>query len=184
MKVIELGLEGVKLIQPTIHLDKRGFFLESYQQEAWNRAGISVSFIQDNHSYSIQSGVLRGLHFQKGEAPQTKLIRVLTGEIYDVVVDLRPNSSTFKKWIAVTLRAESHQQLLVPKGFAHGFCTLSPHTQVLYKVDQLYNREMERGVNWADPELGITWPRSSPILSEKDQQLPMLCEVLKEEGIV
>ncbi|MGN7312464.1 dTDP-4-dehydrorhamnose 3,5-epimerase [Alkalicoccobacillus gibsonii] len=184
MKVIELGLEGVKLIQPTIHLDKRGFFLESYQQEAWNKAGISVSFIQDNHSYSIQSGVLRGLHFQIGEAAQTKLIRVLTGEIYDVVVDLRPSSSTFKKWIAVTLRAESHQQLLVPKGFAHGFCTLSPHTQVLYKVDQLYNREMERGVNWTDPELGITWPTSSPILSEKDQQLPALCEVLEEEGIV
>ncbi|MFK3936152.1 dTDP-4-dehydrorhamnose 3,5-epimerase [Alkalihalobacillus sp. NPDC078783] len=184
MKVIELELEGVKLIEPTVHLDERGYFLESYQQVAWNSAGISTSFIQDNHSYSVQSGVLRGLHFQLGEAAQTKLIRVLTGAIYDVVVDLRPSSTTFKKWIAVTLRAENHQQLLVPKGFAHGFCTLSPHTQVFYKVDQLYNREMERGVNWADPELCITWPTSSPILSEKDQQLPTLCKVLEEEGIV
>lgn len=101
-----------------------------------------------------------------------------------MVVDLRQTSSTFKKWIAVTLQADDHQQLLVPKGFAHGFCTLSPHTQVLYKVDQLYNREMERGVNWADRELAIKWPTSTPILSEKDQQLPMLHEVLKEGRIV
>ncbi|WYP25973.1 dTDP-4-dehydrorhamnose 3,5-epimerase [Alkalihalobacillus sp. FSL W8-0930] len=184
MKVIELEIEGVKLIEPTVYHDERGFFLESYQQVAWHEVGISTTFIQDNHSYSSQSGVLRGLHLQIGEAAQTKLVRVLSGAVYDVVVDLRPTSSTFKKWIAVTLQADDHQQLLVPKGFAHGFCTLSPHTQVLYKVDQLYNREMERGVNWADRELAIKWPTSTPILSEKDQQLPILREVLEEEKIV
>ncbi|MCM2675844.1 dTDP-4-dehydrorhamnose 3,5-epimerase [Alkalicoccobacillus plakortidis] len=188
MKVTELELQGVKLIEPPVYQDARGFFTESYQQSAWSDAGIVEAFIQDNHSLSIEMGVIRGLHFQVGESAQSKLVRVLSGSIYDVVVDIRPESPTFTKWSAVTLRAEDHQQLLVPKGFAHGFCTLEPNTQVFYKVDQLYNREKERGIYWADPEIGIYWPIDSPILSEKDRQLPLLDsvkqEIGKKEGIV
>ncbi|TSB48480.1 dTDP-4-dehydrorhamnose 3,5-epimerase [Alkalicoccobacillus porphyridii] len=188
MEIKELELEGVKLIKPTVFQDNRGFFTESYQRDAWLDAGITIDFIQDNHSLSCETGVIRGLHFQVGEAAQTKLVRVIAGAIFDVVVDIRKESPTFKKWISVVLKAGDHNQLLVPKGFAHGFCTLQPNTEVLYKVDQLYNRDKERGIYWADPSLNITWPLENPVLSGKDEQLPILEDVLSElherEGIL
>lgn len=188
MKVEEQRLTGVKLIKPAVHEDHRGFFTESYQEAAWREAGIEEVFIQDNHSLSREAGTIRGLHLQIEEAAQAKLIRVLAGSIYDVVVDLRPHSSTFKQWMGFTLSANQHHQLLVPKGFAHGFCTLEADTQVFYKVDQLYNRDKERGIYWADPDLNINWPVSQPQLSDKDKQLPaldvVLSEIYEKDGIV
>ncbi|MDQ0206918.1 dTDP-4-dehydrorhamnose 3,5-epimerase [Alkalicoccobacillus murimartini] len=188
MNITELALEGVKLIEPVVYQDSRGFFTESYQRSAWKKAGIEEEFIQDNHSLSMETGVIRGLHFQIGDAAQSKLVRVLAGSIYDVVVDIRPDSPTFTEWVAVTIRSEDHKQLLVPKGFAHGFCTLEPYTQVFYKVDQLYNREKERGIYWSDPAIGIKWPVNTPILSTKDEQLPnlesVLLEIYEKEGIL
>ncbi|MBO2944777.1 dTDP-4-dehydrorhamnose 3,5-epimerase [Paenibacillus sp. F411] len=174
MKVNSLGLNGVLLLEPKIHGDNRGFFMESYNESLFHKHGITHHFIQDNHSLSAEPGVLRGLHYQLEPKAQTKLIRVLTGAIYDVVVDIRKSSPTFGQWVGVTLSEANKRQLLVPKGFAHGFCTIVPNTQVLYKVDEYYSPEHDRGIIWNDPALGIDWPTSQPILSEKDQKHPLL----------
>ncbi|MDY7991470.1 dTDP-4-dehydrorhamnose 3,5-epimerase [Paenibacillus polymyxa] len=174
MKVIPLKLEGAKIIEPVIHGDHRGFFMESYNEQIMKQNGINHTFIQDNQSLSAEAGVIRGLHYQLNPKAQTKLIRVLSGAIYDVILDIRKSSPTFGQWVGVILSEHNRQQLMVPKGFAHGFCTLVPNTQVLYKVDEYYSPENDRGILWNDPALGIDWPTSQAILSEKDQKHPTL----------
>ncbi|WP_145139428.1 dTDP-4-dehydrorhamnose 3,5-epimerase [Paenibacillus sp. Y412MC10] len=174
MKVTPLNLQGAALLEPVVHGDNRGFFMESYSATVLEKQGVKFNFIQDNQSLSAEPGVIRGLHYQLNPKAQTKLIRVLTGAIYDVIVDVRKSSPTFGKWVGVILSEHNHRQLLVPKGFAHGFCTLVPNTQVLYKVDEYYSPENDRGILWSDPALGIDWPTSKPILSDKDQRHPLL----------
>lgn len=174
MNVIETKLQGVRIIEPFIHMDHRGFFLEIYNTEKYRSYNIEYQFVQDNHSLSKEQGVIRGLHYQLNPHSQAKLIYVLAGAIYDVVVDIRRNSPTFGQWIGVHLSAENKRQILVPKGFAHGFCTTEPNTEVLYKVDELYSPEHDRGILWNDPELGIDWPTDQPILSDKDTKHPLL----------
>ncbi|OMF66191.1 dTDP-4-dehydrorhamnose 3,5-epimerase [Paenibacillus glucanolyticus] len=174
MNVTPLKLTDAFVIEPVVHGDHRGFFMESYNDSLFKQHGITYNFIQDNQSLSAEAGVLRGLHYQLNPKAQTKLIRVLTGAIYDVILDIRKSSPTFGQWVGVILSEHNHRQLLVPKGFAHGFCTLVPNTQVLYKVDEYYSPENDRGILWNDPALGIDWPTSNPILSDKDQQHPLL----------
>jgi len=174
MKVIPAKLEGVLLIEPAIHGDHRGFFMESYNKQKFAEAGIHYEFVQDNHSLSRETGTLRGLHYQLAPYAQTKLVRVLHGSILDVVVDIRKQSPTFGEWESFVLSAENKRQLLVPAGFAHGFCTLEPDTQVFYKVDQFYHPAADRGIAWNDPKLGIAWPTDKPMLSEKDGRHPVL----------
>ncbi|CCI71305.1 dTDP-4-dehydrorhamnose 3,5-epimerase [Paenibacillus polymyxa M1] len=174
MKVIPLKLEGAKVIEPVVHGDHRGFFMESYNEQVMKQNGISHDFIQDNQSLSVETGVIRGLHYQLKPKAQTKLIRVISGAIYDVILDIRKSSPTFGQWVGVILSEHNKRQLLVPKGFAHGFCTLVPNTQVFYKVDEYYSPEDDRGILWNDPALGIDWPTSHAILSEKDQKQPIL----------
>jgi dTDP-4-dehydrorhamnose 3,5-epimerase len=174
MKVTPLKLQGASIIEPTVHGDSRGYFMESYNDALLQQQGIKYNFIQDNQSLSAEPGVLRGLHYQLNPKAQTKLLRVLSGAIYDVIVDIRRQSPTFGQWVGVILSEHNHRQLLVPNGFAHGFCTLVPNTQVFYKVDEYYSPENDRGILWNDPALGIDWPTSSPILSDKDQRHPLL----------
>lgn len=174
MNVMETKIKGVYLIEPAVFGDNRGFFMESYNAEKFRAAGLNFNFVQDNHSLSVEAGVIRGLHYQLNPKAQTKLVRVVAGAIYDVVVDIRKSSPTFGQWQGFILSAENKRQLLVPKGFAHGFCTLVPNTEVLYKVDEFYSPEHDRGILWNDPALGIDWPTSKPILSEKDRKHPLL----------
>jgi dTDP-4-dehydrorhamnose 3,5-epimerase len=176
MKLFETKLPGVKLIEPAVFGDHRGFFMESYNEDVFRRHGITHTFVQDNHSLSVDAGVLRGLHYQLNPKAQTKLIRVTAGAIYDVIVDIRQGSPTYGKWQGFILSSANKRQLLVPKGFAHGFCTLVPNTEVQYKVDEFYSPEHDRGIAWNDPALGIDWPASAPILSEKDGKHPLLAE--------
>ncbi|MVP01461.1 dTDP-4-dehydrorhamnose 3,5-epimerase [Paenibacillus lutrae] len=184
MNIISTKFSQALLIEPTVHGDSRGFFMESYNAERFNELGIRYQFLQDNHSLSSETGVLRGLHYQLNPKAQTKLVRVLAGAIYDVIVDIRTNSSTFGQWQGFILSAENKRQLLVPQGFAHGFCTLIPNTEVLYKVDEYYSPEQDRGILWNDPSLAIDWPTSSPILSDKDKKHPLLkdAEINFNEG--
>lgn len=177
MNVTSLKLEGAYFIDPVVHGDNRGFFMESYNDQVFKQNGLNFNFIQDNQSLSAETGVLRGLHYQLAPKAQTKLVRVLSGAIYDVIVDIRKDSPTFGQWIGVILSEHNKRQLLVPKGFAHGFCTLVPNTQVFYKVDEYYSPENDRGILWNDPALGIDWPTSNPILSDKDQRHPLLKDV-------
>ncbi|MFB5267907.1 dTDP-4-dehydrorhamnose 3,5-epimerase [Paenibacillus enshidis] len=176
MKMIKTKLDGVLVIETDVFGDHRGFFTESYNQEKFHHAGINHHFIQDNHSLSTQSGTLRGLHFQLPPKAQTKLVRVVTGAIYDVVVDIRKDSKTFGQWIGVILSESNKRQLLVPAGFAHGFCTIVENTHVLYKVDEYYSKEHDRGLLWNDPEIGIHWPTDDPVLSDKDKLHPTINE--------
>ncbi|TDF96217.1 dTDP-4-dehydrorhamnose 3,5-epimerase [Paenibacillus piri] len=174
MKILPTEIKDVVIIEPSVFGDNRGFFMESYNSASFKQAGIDYNFIQDNHSLSAEPGVLRGLHYQLNPKAQTKLVRVAAGAIYDVVVDIRKNSPTFGQWGGVILSAANKRQLLVPIGFAHGFCTLVPNTEVLYKVDEYYSSEHDRGIAWNDPALGIDWPTTTPILSEKDTKHPLL----------
>lgn len=176
MKYTQLYLKGAAILEPVIHGDHRGFFMESYNEAAMLRLGVEIKFIQDNQSLSAEPGVLRGLHYQLNPKAQTKLVRVLSGAIYDVILDIRKDSPTFGRWVGVILSEFNKRQLLVPKGFAHGFCTLAPNTQVFYKVDEYYSPEHDRGILWNDPALGIDWPVSNPILSEKDRRHPALAD--------
>ncbi|MDI9261078.1 dTDP-4-dehydrorhamnose 3,5-epimerase [Alicyclobacillus sendaiensis] len=174
MRRIDTELEGVFMIEPDVFEDARGFFTETYNREKFAMLGVDTEFVQDNHSYSAAAGTIRGLHYQLEPAAQTKLVRVVHGAIYDVVVDIRRQSPTFGRWVGVILSADNHRQLYVPKGFAHGFCTLVPHTHVMYKVDAHYSPEHDRGIRWDDPELGIPWPTTKAVLSQKDAQHPLL----------
>ncbi len=181
MEFIKTELEDAYLIKPQVFRDERGFFLEPYSKKKFREAGIEIDFVQDNHSMSTQKGVLRGLHFQKPPFSQTKLVRVVQGKVYDVIVDLRKNSPTFGKWKGFLLSADNFEMLLVPQGFAHGFLTLEDNTEFMYKVDNFYNKESEGGIIWNDEELKIDWPIETEnlVLSEKDKELPTLTEFLK-----
>ncbi|MCA1293914.1 dTDP-4-dehydrorhamnose 3,5-epimerase [Paenibacillus sp. alder61] len=176
MKLTPLKLEGAALLEPVVHGDHRGFFMESYNEAVMHGLGVNYKFIQDNHSLSAEPGVLRGLHYQLNPKAQTKLVRVLSGAIYDVILDIRRSSPTFGQWVGVILSEYNKRQLLVPKGFAHGFCTLVPDTQVLYKVDEYYSPEHNRGILWNDPALQIDWPVSEPQLSDKDRRHPLFAD--------
>jgi dTDP-4-dehydrorhamnose 3,5-epimerase len=171
-------LQDVQLIKPRVFSDNRGFFLESYSQPRFIEAGIVDPFIQDNHSRSTQRGVIRGLHFQVPPMSQSKLVRVTRGSVYDVILDLRRASPTFGKWEGFELSERNFYILYVPKGFAHGFCTLEPDTEVQYKVDVVYSPAHETGIRWNDPDLAIGWPVSGPVLSGKDSILPPFSEFI------
>ncbi|MCM6931389.1 dTDP-4-dehydrorhamnose 3,5-epimerase [Enterococcus italicus] len=186
LKVTATKLTDVKIIEPAVFGDHRGFFTESYSDKDFKEAGIDFDFIQDNHSLSTEPGVLRGLHFQKGQAAQTKLIRVVTGAVLDVIVDIRKGSPTYGEWEGYILSSSNHRQLLVPKGYAHGFVTLTDNVHFLYKCDNYYNAEADGGIAFDDPELAITWPidQSKAILSEKDKHHPTLKEFEAENPFV
>jgi dTDP-4-dehydrorhamnose 3,5-epimerase len=170
MKIIETAIPDLVIIEPTVFGDERGFFYESYNEKAfWEKIGISSRFVQDNHSRSSKN-VLRGLHYQIGQ-PQGKLVRVVVGSVFDVAVDLRKDSRTFKQWVGIYLNAEDKRQLWVPPGFAHGFVVLSEYAEFLYKTTDYYAPQYERCIQWNDPDLAILWPiEDEPILSVKDQK--------------
>jgi len=174
MKLIPTDLEGAFIVEQTLYRDSRGSFLEIFNQKAFAESGIPVEFVQDNSSLSTDAGVIRGLHFQKEPHAQAKLVWVVAGAVRDVIVDLREGSQSFAKWTAVELSSDEPRMLFVPRGFAHGFCTLVPQTRVFYKVDSPYAPQAEGGVRFDDPGLAIPWPTSSPIVSDKDRALPLL----------
>lgn len=186
LKVTTTKLQDVKIIEPAVFGDHRGFFTESYSDRDFKEAGIDIDFIQDNHSLSTQAGVLRGLHFQRGKAAQTKLIRVVTGAVLDVIVDVRAGSPTYKQWEGYILSASNHRQLLVPKGFAHGFVTLTDNVNFLYKCDGYYDAEADSGISFKTPELNIDWPIDfdQAITSEKDANQPTFTEFEKDNPFV
>ncbi len=170
-------LEGLSVITPTVFGDERGYFIETYQYEAFAMAGLAMTFVQDNQSKS-KRGVLRGLHFQK-KNPQGKLVRVIKGEVFDVAVDLRDGSETFGKWVGVSLSEENKKQFYVPEGFAHGFMVTSEEAEFVYKCTNYYDPTDEGGILWNDPDIGIEWPISADmeiLLSEKDKRLPTFNE--------
>lgn len=175
MNVLKTPLAGALVIEPKVFSDDRGFFLESYNEKTFRELGIPDKFVQDNQSFS-KRGVLRGLHYQV-EKPQGKLVRVISGEVLDVFVDLRRSSVSFKRWRGVKLSGENHRMVWIPPGFAHGFYVLSENAHVLYKASQFYFPELERTVLWNDPDLGIEWEnRREPLLSDKDKKGKLLTE--------
>lgn len=173
MEVKATDLPGVFLLKVRRFADARGYFVETYNQRAFQMAGLDVRFVQDNQSFSIEPGTIRGLHFQLPPEPQAKLVRVLRGSIFDVAVDLRVDSATYGKWLSSHLTAEGGEQLFIPRGFGHGFCTLEPNTEVAYKVDGYYAPACDSGIIWNDPTLNIDWPvaPAQAILSDKDRAL-------------
>lgn len=179
MQVIETAIQGVAIIEPRVFTDPRGFFFESYNQRDLSTFGIETVFVQDNHSLS-QRNTLRGMHYQLSSG-QVKLVRVVAGEVFDVVVDLRHSSPTFGCWYGVTLSATNKRQLYIPVGLAHGFCVISEQAEFLYKVSSYYNPQIERGLAWNDPSIGIAWPVAAPLLSERDQRHPRLSQIPEVE---
>jgi dTDP-4-dehydrorhamnose 3,5-epimerase len=177
VRVLQTALPGVLLIEPVVHRDDRGTFVETYHAERYRAAGIGKRFVQDNQSSSRQ-GTVRGLHLQV-QKPQGKLVRVIEGEIYDVAVDVRRGSPTFGRWIGIVLEAESFRQCYVPPGFAHGFSVLSSTAQVEYKCTDVYDPGSEIGIAWNDPALAIPWPVERPVLSVRDQRNPLLADVVR-----
>lgn len=175
MKIIETGFSGLIVIKPTVYNDTRGYFFESYNQVGFRDSGISFNPVQDNESKSSK-GVIRGLHYQLNPYPQTKLIRVVTGKIFDVVLDIRKDSVTFGKWFGIELDSDTKDQLFIPRGFAHGFSVISDIAVIQYKCDNLYNAQYERGINVNDPELDIYWKLGSvtPVISVKDLAQPLM----------
>jgi dTDP-4-dehydrorhamnose 3,5-epimerase len=178
-QILATEIADVKLILPRIHRDHRGFFSETYNRADLAALGFNLEFVQDNHSLSVERGVVRGLHFQIPPFAQDKLVRVIRGSIFDVAVDIRRGSPTYGKHVARVISAADWNQFLVSAGFAHGFCTLEANTEVIYKVTKYYSPEHDRGVLWNDPDLGIAWPvaEGEAIVSDKDQQQPRLCEL-------
>lgn len=173
MKFIETELDGVYIVEPVVFGDNRGFFMESWSRREFENAGLFYDFVQDNHSLSVKS-TLRGIHFQQGDKAQAKLVRCVRGAVLDVAVDLRPGSASYKKWVAVELSGENKRQLLIPRGFGHGFLTLSDSAEFLYKTDNPYAPEAEGSIRWNDPELNIHWGIEQPLLSDKDKANPLL----------
>lgn len=174
MKITKTKLEGVVIIEPDVFGDSRGFFMESWNKKKMEEAGLFYNFVQDNHSKSTVKGTLRGIHFQKGDKAQAKLVRCVKGAVLDVAVDLRKNSPTFKQWVGVELSAENKKQLLIPRGFGHGFVTLTDDVEFLYKADNYYAPEADAGIWWNDPDIAVEWGVENPILSEKDKKNPFL----------
>ena len=173
MNVITTKLKDVYILEPAVHGDSRGWFMESWSQKTMEEKGLFYHFVQDNHSYSTTKGTIRGLHCQKGEAAQAKLVRCTKGSIIDVAVDVRQASPTYKQWVAVELSAENFRQLLIPRGFLHGYLTLTDEVEFLYKTDNFYNKEADRSILWNDPELGVDWSITDAIVSDKDAQAPL-----------
>lgn len=186
MKITTTKLQDVKIIEPAVFGDHRGFFTESYSEKVYKENGINFDFVQDNHSLSAEPGVIRGLHFQKGDKAQTKLIRVVTGAVLDVIVDIRKGSPTYGKWEGYILSEYNQRQLLVPRGFAHGFVTLTPNVNFMYKCDNYYSAEADGGIAFDDPDLAIDWPIDieKAILSEKDKKHPTLKEFEKDNDFI
>lgn len=175
MEVRPLSLAGLKLVVPAVFRDSRGFFLESYSASRYQHLGIDCNFVQDNHSRSSR-GTIRGMHFQTSPG-QAKLLRVVAGRIFDVAVDIRPGSPTFGRWEGVYLDAAEHCQLFVPVGFAHGFCVVSDHAEVLYKVSSPYDAATETGFRFDDPDVGIRWPVDAPLVSDRDKNARSFAEL-------
>ena len=176
MKATETRLKGVFVLEPQVFGDARGWFMESWSQRKMEEAGIKVDFVQDNQSFSAQKGTLRGLHYQLNPKCQAKLLRCTRGRIFDVAVDIRKGSPQYGQWVGVELSAENKKQLFIPRGFAHGFITLTDDVEVQYKADNYYAPECDGNIRWNDPDIGVAWPIEPVILSEKDQQAPLLKE--------
>lgn len=172
MQVIQTQLSGVLILEPNVHGDHRGWFSETYSKRTLAEHGIDTVFVQDNQSFSAQKGTLRGLHFQNNPKAQTKLVRCTRGSILDVAVDIRRGSPTFGQWVAFELSADNKRQLYIPKGFAHGFLTLTEDVEVQYKVDEYYAPDCDRSIRYDDPEIGVQWGDITPVLSEKDLKAP------------
>jgi dTDP-4-dehydrorhamnose 3,5-epimerase len=175
VRVNPTAIPDVLVIEPDVHVDARGFFVETYQADRYRQHGVEGTFVQDNHSRSV-GGTLRGLHLQV-RRPQGKLVRVTEGEVFDVAVDVRRGSPSFGRWVAVTLTADNFKQCYIPPGFAHGFCVLSAVAQLEYKCTDIYDAGGEVGIAWNDPALAIAWPIREPVLSARDQRHPTLAEV-------
>lgn len=176
MKATETELKGVFVLEPQVFGDARGWFMESWSQRKMHDAGIDVQFVQDNQSFSAQKGTLRGLHYQLNPMCQAKLLRCTCGKIFDVAVDIRKGSPQYGKWVGVELSAENKKQLFIPRGFAHGFITLTDDVEVQYKADNYYAPECDGNIRWDDPDIGVEWPLKPLILSEKDSKAPLLKE--------
>ena len=178
MKVIDTEIDGLKIVEPDVFGDNRGWFCETYNTGRYRKLGIDAVFVQDNESFSSK-GVIRGLHWQANPHTQAKLVRVIQGAVWDVAVDIRAESKTFGKHLAIKLSAENKRQFFIPRGFAHGFIVLEDNTLFSYKCDNLYNPNSERGVRFDDPALGIEWPDLcvQPILSQKDRNYPILADI-------
>ncbi len=177
MKRIETKLPGVCIIEPQVHGDHRGYFMETYSTKAFADIGIDAVFVQDNQSFTAKKGTLRGIHFQNGDMAQAKLVRVTKGSVMDVAVDLRKGSPTYRQWVAVELSAENKRMLFIPRGFGHGFRTMTDDVEFCYKVDNLYSREQDRGIRYNDPSIGVEWGEvHEEHLSQKDVNAPLLDE--------
>lgn len=176
MKVVSTEIEDLFIIEPQVFGDSRGWFMESWSQKKMEEAGLFYNFVQDNHSFSAVKGTLRGLHFQKGSSSQAKLVRCVRGAVFDVAVDLRKNSKTYKKWVGCILSEENKKQFLIPRGFAHGFLTLTDNVEFVYKADNYYDPQADRNIIWNDEEINVDWGIENPILSEKDKKAPKLSE--------
>ena len=176
MKVIETEIKDLYMIEPQVFGDNRGWFMESWSQKKMEEAGLFYNFVQDSHSFSEKKGTLRGLHFQKGSSSQAKLVRCVRGAVFDVAVDLRKNSKTYKKWVGCVLSEENKKQFLIPRGFAHGFLTLTDNVEFVYKADNYYDPQADRNIIWNDEEINVDWGIENPILSEKDKKAPKLSE--------
>ena len=174
MKITELELEGVKILEPKYFEDYRGYYVESYSARTLKELGIDTVFVQDNHSYTIKKGTIRGIHFQNNPKPQIKLVRCVRGRVLDVVVDLRKDSPTYKKWLAVELSEENRKQIWIPEGYGHAFLTLEDNCEIQYKVSEFYYSEFDRAIAWDDEEINVNWNIDNPIVSEKDKNAPKL----------
>jgi dTDP-4-dehydrorhamnose 3,5-epimerase len=174
MKAIKTELDGVLIIEPDVFGDHRGWFMESWSKKKYEELGINVDFVQDNQSFTAKKGTLRGLHFQMDPMAQSKLVRVVKGAVLDVAVDIRKNSPTYLKWVSVELSAENKRQFFIPQGFAHGFVTLTDDVEFVYKCDNYYSKECDRSIKFDDPAIGVEWGIDDPIISQKDQDAPLV----------
>lgn len=174
MKAIKTEIDGVVIIEPDVFGDNRGWFMESWSKKKYEDLGITADFVQDNQSFTAKKGTLRGLHFQMAPYAQAKLIRVLSGKVLDVAVDMRKSSPTYLKWVAVEISSDNKRQLFIPKGFAHGFVTLTDNVEFAYKCDNFYSKEHDRSIRFDDKDIGIDWGITDPIVSEKDMNAPLL----------
>ncbi len=183
MAVIETALKSVYIVEPQVFGDARGWFMESWSKAKFDAAGLNYDFVQDNQSYSAQKGTLRGLHYQLNPMAQAKLVRCTRGKVLDVAVDIRKNSPQFAKWVAVELSAENKRQLMIPRGFAHGFITLTDDVEIQYKTDNYYAPHCEGNIRWDDPQIGIDWTIQPTILADKDANAPLLNERLERDEL-
>lgn len=180
MNYIPTEIKDLYIVEPKVFGDHRGFFMESWSKRDMEANGLFYDFVQDNHSSSTVKGTLRGIHFQRGDKAQAKLVRCVRGAVLDVAVDLRPGSETYKKWVAVELSEDNKRMFLIPRGFGHGFVTLTDHVEFLYKADNPYCPEADGGILWCDPEIGVDWGVTDPVLSEKDKNAPLLKDAVTD----